>query len=87
MGVDSTVSRHEIVIVKTIVKPMDRLQHLLLLVFSVTSPVLLQDRQKADLVLGLEYCGLEGSSTAKTVRISSMLCAVVFCCVLLCAVV
>ena len=26
MGVDSTVSRHEIVIVKTIVKPMDRLQ-------------------------------------------------------------
>ena len=80
-------------IVKTIVKPMDRLQHLLLLVFSVTSPVLLQDRQKADLVLGLEYCGLEGSSTAKTVRITSMLCDVVMlcyvvgCCVMLCDVV
>jgi len=28
-----------------------------------------EDRQKADLVLGVEYCGLEGSSTAKTVGI------------------
>ena len=52
--------------------------------------MLLQDRQKADLVLGMEYCGLEGSSTAKTVRITSVSCHFVSClscCVMLCDVV